>query len=113
VDGTEHREKFATRTLADARRAEPLTATRKGESSDTETGPPVSEVRERNRTGRYAHARAHAARKWPTAAARHRASIAERLRPKAAPPPRGPWPLVCPTGREITDRCHGCGERDL
>nr|WP_253267894.1 hypothetical protein [Streptomyces asoensis] len=77
VDGTERQEKFATKTLADARRAELLTATRKGEPFDTETGLPVSEVRERNRTGWYAHARAHAARKWPSAAAKHRASIAE------------------------------------
>ncbi|MBM7058058.1 tyrosine-type recombinase/integrase [Streptomyces durocortorensis] len=79
VDGTEFPEKFATKTLADARRAELLTATRKGEPFDTETGLPVSELRERNRTSWYAHARAHAARKWPTAAAKHRASIAESL----------------------------------
>ncbi|MYT70268.1 MULTISPECIES: tyrosine-type recombinase/integrase [unclassified Streptomyces] len=79
VDTTEHQEKFATKTLADARRAELLTATRKGEPFDTETGLPVTEVRERNRTSWYAHARAHAARKWPTAAAKHRASIAESL----------------------------------
>jgi hypothetical protein len=79
VDGEEYQEKFATKTLADARRAELLTATRKGEPFDTETGLPVSEVRERNRTSWYSHARAHAARKWPTAAAKHRASIAESL----------------------------------
>ncbi|WP_432033629.1 tyrosine-type recombinase/integrase [Streptomyces antibioticus] len=79
VGGEEHQEKFATKTLADARRAELLTATRKGEPFDTESGLPVSEVRERNRTSWYAHARAHAARKWPTAAAKHRASIAESL----------------------------------
>ncbi|MHA5047995.1 hypothetical protein [Streptomyces sp. SD15] len=63
VDGTEHQEKFATKTLADARRAELLTATRTGEPFDTETGLPVSEMRERNRTSWYAHAHAHAARK--------------------------------------------------
>ncbi|MEV3873624.1 site-specific integrase [Streptomyces sp. NPDC049906] len=79
VHGQEYQEKFATKTLADARRAELLTAARKGEPFDTETGLPVSEVRERNRTSWYAHARAHAARKWPTAAAKHRASIAESL----------------------------------
>jgi hypothetical protein len=79
VAGDEYQEKFPTKTLADARRAELLTATRKGEPFDTETGLPVSEVRERNRTSWYAHARAHAARKWPTAAAKHRASIAESL----------------------------------
>src|SRR4051812_24680016 len=79
VDRTEHQERFATKTLADARRAELLTATRKGEPFDTESGLPVSEVRERNRTNWYAHARAHVTRKWPTAAAKHRASIAESL----------------------------------
>jgi hypothetical protein len=79
VAGDEHQEKFPTKTLADARRAELLTATRKGEPFDTETGLPVTEVRERNRTSWYVHARAHAARKWPTAAAKHRASIAESL----------------------------------
>lgn len=79
VEGVTFPEKFSTKTLADARRAELLTATRKGEPFDTETGLPVSEVRERNRTTWYAHARAHAARKWPTAAAKHRASIAESL----------------------------------
>ncbi|MFJ8541744.1 hypothetical protein ACIRFH_06920 [Streptomyces sp. NPDC093586] len=31
VDGAGHQEKFATKTLADARRAEQLTATHKGE----------------------------------------------------------------------------------
>ncbi|MCC5032298.1 tyrosine-type recombinase/integrase [Streptomyces sp. WAC 00631] len=91
VDGTEHQEKFATKTLADARRAELLTATRKGEPFDTETGLPVSEVRERNRTSWYAHARAHAARKWPTAAAKHRASIAESLTIATM--------ALCPTGK--------------
>ncbi|GGQ87113.1 hypothetical protein GCM10010267_57460 [Streptomyces griseorubens] len=65
--------------LAGARRAELLTATRKGEPLDTETGLTVSEVRERNHTNWCVHARAHAARKWPTAAAKHRASIAKSL----------------------------------
>ncbi|MFF7797590.1 tyrosine-type recombinase/integrase [Streptomyces olivaceus] len=91
VAGSEFREKFATKTLADARRAELLTATRKGEPFDTETGLPVSEVRERNRTSWYVHARAHAARKWPTAAAKHRASIAESLAIATM--------ALCPTGK--------------
>ncbi|MEV8340496.1 tyrosine-type recombinase/integrase [Streptomyces niveus] len=91
VKGTEFQEKFATKTLADARRAELLTAARKGEPFDTESGLPVSEVRESNRTTWYAHARAHAARKWPTAAAKHRASIAESLAIATM--------AVCPTGK--------------
>ncbi|MFF0729291.1 tyrosine-type recombinase/integrase [Streptomyces sp. NPDC004134] len=91
VNGVEHQEKFATKTLADARRAELLTATRKGEPFDTETGLPVSEVRERNRTSWYAHAREHVARKWPTAAAKHRSSIAESLTIATM--------ALCPTGK--------------
>ncbi|MEU3370735.1 site-specific integrase [Streptomyces sp. NPDC006660] len=91
VDGEEYQEKFATKTLADARRAELLSATRKGEPFDTESGLPVSETRERNRTGWYSHARAHAARKWPTAAAKHRASIAESLTIATM--------ALCPTGQ--------------
>ncbi|WP_338671595.1 site-specific integrase [Streptomyces sp. SCSIO 30461] len=79
VNGTEFPERFTTKTQAEARRAELLTAARRGEPFDTETGLPVSELRERNRTTWYDHARAHAARKWPTAAAKHRASIAESL----------------------------------
>ncbi|MEU0720117.1 site-specific integrase [Streptomyces lavendulocolor] len=79
VGGEEFQEKFATKTLAESRRSELLSATRKGEPFDTETGFPVSEVRERNRTSWYSHARSHVARKWPTAAAKHRASIAESL----------------------------------
>ncbi len=79
VDGKVHQEPFLTKTLADARRAELMTAARNGEPFDTETGLPVSEVRQMNRTTWYAHARDYAAVKWPKAAAKHRASIAESL----------------------------------
>lgn len=79
VGGEPHQEPFMTKTLADARRAELLTAARSGEAFDTETGLPVSELRLRNRTTWYAHAREYVAMKWPEAAAKHRASIAESI----------------------------------
>ncbi|WP_329315655.1 tyrosine-type recombinase/integrase [Streptomyces sp. NBC_01262] len=79
VGGKVHQAPFLTKTLADARRAQLVTAARSGEAFDTETGLPVSELRQLNRTSWYAHARDHAAMKWPTAAAKHRASIAESL----------------------------------
>ncbi|WP_328620972.1 tyrosine-type recombinase/integrase [Streptomyces sp. NBC_00354] len=79
VDGKVHQEPFLTKTLADARRAQLVTAAGRGEAFDTETGLPVSELRQLNRTSWYTHARDHAAMKWPQAAAKHRASIAESL----------------------------------
>ncbi|GAA2615451.1 site-specific integrase [Streptomyces spororaveus] len=79
VDGKVHQEPFLTKTLADARRAQLVTAAGRGEAFDTETGLPVSELRQLNRTSWYEHARGHVAMKWPQAAAKHRASIAESL----------------------------------
>jgi hypothetical protein len=79
VDGKTHQAPFVTKTLADARRAELLTAARSGEAFDVETGLPVSELRELNRTTWYEHARQYVDMKWPGAAAKHRASIAESL----------------------------------
>jgi site-specific recombinase XerD len=79
VSGEEFQEPFATKTLAESRRAQLLTAARAGEAFDTETGLPISEHRRRNRTTWYAHAREYSAMKWPNAAAKHRASIAESL----------------------------------
>ncbi|MFJ2645960.1 tyrosine-type recombinase/integrase [Streptomyces sp. NPDC087420] len=79
VGGKVHQEPFLTKTLADARRAKLMTAASSGEAFDTETGLPISELRQLNRTSWYTHARGHVAMKWPTAAAKHRASIAESL----------------------------------
>ena len=79
VSGKGYQEPFATKTLADARRAKLLTAARDGEAFDIETGLPMSELRELNRTTWYDHARHYAETKWPDAAAKHRASIAESL----------------------------------
>lgn len=70
---------FGRKTLADGRRAELLSALRRGEQFDTETGLPVSELRELNSPTWYAHACGYVRMKWPRAAAKHRASIAETL----------------------------------
>ncbi|MFJ5607941.1 tyrosine-type recombinase/integrase [Streptomyces sp. NPDC093221] len=79
VSGEEFQEPFSTKTLADARRSQLVSAARSGEAFDTETGLPVSELRRRNRTTWYTHAREYSAMKWSDAAAKHRASIAESL----------------------------------
>ncbi|AVZ74021.1 site-specific integrase [Streptomyces lunaelactis] len=79
VGGKEQQEPFVTKTLADARRSQLMTAARSGEAFDSETGLPVSELRKLNRTTWYAHARNYVDLKWAKAAAKHRASIAESL----------------------------------
>ena len=60
-------------------RAERLQPVRKGEQFETESGLPASEFRELNSPTWYAHACAYALMKWPSVAAKHRASIAEAL----------------------------------
>lgn len=78
--GTEiHQQPFTTRTLADGRRAELMSAVREGEQFDTESGLPASEHRALNSPSWYAHACAYALMKWPKAAAKHRVGIAEAL----------------------------------
>lgn len=74
-----HYDVFANVTLADGRRSELMSAVRKGEQFDTETGLPASELRERKSPSWYEHACAYALMKWPRAAAKHRAGIAEAL----------------------------------
>lgn len=78
--GTEvHHDVFANHTLADGRRSELMSAVRRGEQFDTESGLPASELRERMSPTWYEHACAYALMKWPRAAAKHRAGIAESL----------------------------------
>jgi integrase len=74
-----HYEVFANGALADGRRSELMSAVRKGEQFDSETGLPASELRERKSPSWYDHACAYALMKWPRAAAKHRAGIAEAL----------------------------------
>ncbi|MFJ3193745.1 tyrosine-type recombinase/integrase [Streptomyces griseoviridis] len=79
VNGEQFAEPYATRTLADARRSELVTATKNGEPFDVATGLPVSELREATSPTWYEHACAYARMKWPGAAGKHRASVAESL----------------------------------
>ncbi|MFJ4552757.1 tyrosine-type recombinase/integrase [Streptomyces sp. NPDC088817] len=79
VAGQVHQTPFATKTLADARRAQLLTATRDGEAFDVDSGLPMSEHRAAASPTWYDHACAYAAMKWPGAAAKHRVGIAEAL----------------------------------
>jgi integrase len=79
VGDTKHQAPFMTHTLADARRAQLMSALRKGEQFDTETGLPASELRTLKSPTWYEHACTYALMKWPRAAAKHRAGIAESL----------------------------------
>ncbi|MET9253714.1 tyrosine-type recombinase/integrase [Streptomyces sp. NPDC003717] len=79
VGGEKHQAPFRTRTLADARRAELMTAAKSGEPFDTVSGLPLSELRTANSPTWYQHATDYAVMKWPGAAAKHRVGIAEAL----------------------------------
>lgn len=70
---------FVNVTLADGRRSELMSAVRRGEQFDSETGLPATELRERCSPTWYEHACAYALMKWPRAAAKHRVGIAEAL----------------------------------
>ncbi|MFI1826612.1 tyrosine-type recombinase/integrase [Streptomyces sp. NPDC020412] len=70
---------YKIKAQADGRRTELLNALREREQFDTETGLPASELRALKSPTWYSHARAYAAMKWPTASAKHRASIADTL----------------------------------
>ncbi|MGW1789227.1 hypothetical protein ACWCO0_01095 [Streptomyces tubercidicus] len=65
--------------MADGRRSELMAAVRNGEQFATETGLPLSELRELKSPTWYAHACSYALMKWPHIAAKHRANIAESL----------------------------------
>jgi integrase len=79
VGGKEHQAPFLTKTLADGRRSQLMSAVRDGEQFDVESGLPVSELRKLNSPTWFDHARAYACMKWPDAAAKHRVGIAEAL----------------------------------
>lgn len=79
VGESKHQQPFATKTLADGRRSELMSAQRNGEQFDTETGLPATELRALNSPTWYDHACAYALMKWPNASAKHRAGIAEAL----------------------------------
>ncbi|WP_338145909.1 site-specific integrase [Streptomyces scabichelini] len=64
---------------ADGRRSELMTALREREQFDEDTGLPARELAALTSPSWYEHAMAYALMKWPRAAAKHRASIAESL----------------------------------
>lgn len=70
---------YKIKAQADGRRSELLSALRNHEQFDTDTGLPGSEVLAAQSPTWYTHAREYVAMKWPTASAKHRASIADAL----------------------------------
>lgn len=70
---------FTTAALADSFRSELLTAARRGEAFDLETGQPLSWLRTGAEMDWYAFACTYVDMKWRTAAATYRRSIAEAL----------------------------------
>ncbi|GHA13157.1 tyrosine-type recombinase/integrase [Streptomyces echinoruber] len=79
VGNTPHSQTFSTKTLADGRRAELLTAVNNGEPFDEATGLPLRELRERNDVSWYRHARDYIEMKWPTSPAKTRTTLADAM----------------------------------
>lgn len=79
VAGREWPLTFKTSALADSFRSELLSAARKGEAFDVETGRPVSWERNHKDASWYEFACAYTDLKWKSAAATYRRSIAEAL----------------------------------
>ncbi|MDH2388284.1 site-specific integrase [Streptomyces sp. HNM0663] len=74
-----HSRSFKLKTQADGRRSELMAALRDRQQFDEVSGLPASELEALNTPTWYEHAKAYAVMKWPKAAAKHRASIAEAL----------------------------------
>lgn len=74
-----HSKSYKVRAQADGRRSELLTALRNREQFEESTGLPAGEFEALNTPTWFEHARSYALMKWPRAAAKHRASIAEAL----------------------------------
>ncbi|MFJ2401698.1 tyrosine-type recombinase/integrase [Streptomyces xanthochromogenes] len=70
---------YQTKPQADGRRSELMAALREGQRFDDETGLPEKELAALAMPSWFEHAKAYALMKWPGAAAKHRASIAESL----------------------------------
>ncbi|WP_018683659.1 tyrosine-type recombinase/integrase [Actinokineospora enzanensis] len=79
VDGRMFRDTFHTRALADGFRSDLVAATRKGEAFDTESGLPVSMARTRSSLSWYELSIKYVDMKWPRAAAKSRAGVADML----------------------------------
>jgi integrase len=78
VGGRRRKRSFTSAALADSFRSELVTATRKGEPFDTETGLPVAATAAPT-TNWYEFACSYVDMKWPDAAGKSRAGIAETL----------------------------------
>lgn len=79
VGGQKHSKSFKLKPQADGRRSELMAALRRGEQFDTVQGLPTSELRALNTVTWFTHAQDYARMKWPRAAGKHRASIADAL----------------------------------
>ncbi|MFI6407843.1 tyrosine-type recombinase/integrase [Streptomyces sp. NPDC050548] len=79
VGARPHSKSFKLKPQADGRRSELMTALREREQFDEDTGLPARELAVRDSPTWYDHATAYALMKWPRAAAKHRAGIAEAL----------------------------------
>jgi hypothetical protein len=79
VGGVRFREPFKTEALADSFRSKLMTAARKGEAFEKETGRPVSVVRPGRSLRWYDFVCAYMDMKWPAAAATYRRSLSEAL----------------------------------
>lgn len=79
VAGVRFRETFKTRALADSFRSGLVTASRKGEGFDSDTGRPISENRPRKSIRWFEFACGYMDMKWPGAAATYRRSLSEAL----------------------------------
>ena len=79
VGDTPHSQTFKTKTLADGRRAELLTAVKNGEPFDEATGVPVPELRRLNDVSWYQHARDYIEMKWTPSPAKTRTTLADAL----------------------------------
>ena len=79
VAGRQFGNSFVTMALAESFRAQLITAARKGEGFDTDSGLPESMERKRRNVSFYDHAAEFTASAWPAAAAKSRVSIIETL----------------------------------
>ncbi|MGR8009626.1 tyrosine-type recombinase/integrase [Streptomyces hypolithicus] len=79
VGSRPHSKSYKLKAQADGRRSELLTALRNRQQFDEETGLPADELAALNTPTWFEHAKAYVLMKWPKAAAKHRASIAEAL----------------------------------
>ncbi|WP_441245592.1 hypothetical protein [Kitasatospora sp. McL0602] len=79
VAGLEFSESFLTKTQADGRKAQLILAARSHEPFDTETGLPLSELREANDVNWYQHGRNYVESRWDGAPAKTRTTWADAL----------------------------------